>query len=487
MPNVPRTTKRPRPNMRETTRGTLPATMKPQSPLATLGSILVAGAGARRRKLSELGRLHCGQSPPSTDVNRDNRGTPYVTGPEHWDGAQLALDKWTTAPKRVVPPDCVFITVKGAGVGTVFPGVACAIGRDIYAFEPERELSARYLEHWLRFRLQTLIRDARGDIPGLSKNHILDQEIDVPAREEQDRIVAHLDELFSDLDAGVAALHRAKASLKRYRAAVLKAAVEGKLSEHWREANLDLHAVKRELASIQKPERPNRWNSRSVDVIRGHAALAVGNPGTPLPAGWHWVPLVDIARMESGHTPSRRHPEWWKGNIPWIGIDDARIHNGGIIRHTIQHTNADGLANSAARLLPRGTVCISRTASVGYVVTMARAMATSQDFVNWVPTPAVTSEWLSIIFQADTEALRQFGKGSVHKTIYFPEWLSMHIAIPPIAEQVEISRHACSYAALAQGLTISIAAALKLMNGLRRSSLSQTFRQTGANSNDGRT
>ena len=51
---------------------------------------------------------------------------------------------------------------------------------------------------------------------------------------EQRRIVAKIEELFSDLDAGVAALKRAKANLKRYRAAVLKAAVEGKLTEEWR-------------------------------------------------------------------------------------------------------------------------------------------------------------------------------------------------------------------------------------------------------------
>ena len=51
---------------------------------------------------------------------------------------------------------------------------------------------------------------------------------------EQRRIVAKIEELFSELDAGVAALQRAKANLKRYRAAVLKAAVEGKLTEAWR-------------------------------------------------------------------------------------------------------------------------------------------------------------------------------------------------------------------------------------------------------------
>ena len=54
---------------------------------------------------------------------------------------------------------------------------------------------------------------------------------------EQHRIVAKLDELFSELDAGVAALERAQAKLKRYRASVLKAAVEGRLTEEWRRKN----------------------------------------------------------------------------------------------------------------------------------------------------------------------------------------------------------------------------------------------------------
>src|SRR5262249_24446093 len=80
-------------------------------------------------------------------------------------------------------------------------------------------------------------------------------------------------------------------------------------------------------------------------------------------------------------------------------------------------------------------VCISRTASVGYVVVMGKAMATSQDFVNWTPTEAVESDWLRLIFGVDKEALRRFGKGTVDKTIYFPEWLSIHIALPPVEEQ----------------------------------------------------
>jgi type I restriction enzyme S subunit len=194
-----------------------------------------------------------------------------------------------------------------------------------------------------------------------------------------------------------------------------------------------------------------------------------------LPEGWAWSALVEIAKMESGHTPSRNHPEWWDGDVAWIGIADAREHDGRIIHETFQHTNLEGIDNSASRLLPAGTVCISRTASVGYVVVMGREMATSQDFVNWIPTPAITSEWLRVIFSADREALRRFGKGSVHKTIYFPEWLSVHVAVPPLAEQTRIVAEVERRLSVVEELEEVVSANLQRAICLRQSILQKAF------------
>src|SRR5206468_5518854 len=58
--------------------------------------------------------------------------------------------------------------------------------------------------------------------------------IPVPPFGEQERIADALDELFSDVDAGVVALERVREKLKLYRASVLKAAVEGVLTAEWR-------------------------------------------------------------------------------------------------------------------------------------------------------------------------------------------------------------------------------------------------------------
>ncbi len=185
--------------------------------------------------------------------------------------------------------------------------------------------------------------------------------------------------------------------------------------------------------------------------------------------------MVEIAKMESGHTPSRNHPEWWDGDVPWIGIADARDHHEQVILRTLQNTNVDGLANSAARLLPAGTVCVSRTASVGYVVVMGNPMSTSQDFVNWVPTSAVTSDWLRIVFSADREALRRFGKGSVHKTIYFPEWLSASIALPPLAEQQRIAAEVDRRISVLRSVESEVEANLRRSEALRQATLEKTF------------
>ena len=167
-------------------------------------------------------------------------------------------------------------------------------------------------------------------------------------------------------------------------------------------------------------------------------ALAVGMPSAKAPEGWRWAALTELARLESGHTPSRRHPEYWGGDIPWISLADAKRHHGARIEQTIETTNALGIENSSARILPQNTVCLSRTASVGYVLIMGRPMATSQDFVNWICSKNLDPCFLQYLFIAEGEHLLRFASGAVHSTIYFPEVKAFHICHPPLTEQQRI-------------------------------------------------
>lgn len=212
------------------------------------------------------------------------------------------------------------------------------------------------------------------------------------------------------------------------------------------------------------------------NVIAGQYALSVGDADMPAPAGWTWTLLTDVARLESGHTPSRNHPEWWGGEVPWIGIRDAREHHGETIHVTRENTNADGLANSAARLLPAGTVCLSRTASVGYVVVMGREMATSQDFVNWVCSDAIEPEFLKHLLIAENESLHRFSKGTTHSTIYFPEVKAFRVCLPPVAEQRRIVAKLDALKTRADATKEALDAVPPLLETFRRSVLAAAFR-----------
>lgn len=159
----------------------------------------------------------------------------------------------------------------------------------------------------------------------------------------------------------------------------------------------------------------------------------------PSPSGWEWVPLSQVAEMGTGHTPSRSVSEYWNGDIPWVGIRDAANHHGGTIFDTVEKITQAGVDNSAARVLPEGTVCLSRTASVGYVSLFGRSMATTQAFVTWTCEPTkLDARFLMYALIAEGDALHRFAKGTVHVTIYFPELKAFHICLPPLAEQRRI-------------------------------------------------
>ena len=191
---------------------------------------------------------------------------------------------------------------------------------------------------------------------------------------------------------------------------------------------------------VRTPDTKTGGRPATQGVIEGSYSLSVGHPKKEAPNGWKWTLLTDISRLESGHTPSRKHPEYWDGDTPWIGIKDATSNHGTTIYDTFQHTNALGIANSSARVLPINTVCLSRTASVGYVIVMGKEMATSQDFVNWVCDPNFLHfQFLKYVLLAENRSFLMFAHGTTHQTIYFPEVKAFHICLPPLSEQRAIA------------------------------------------------
>ncbi|MGN6371327.1 MAG: restriction endonuclease subunit S [Phycisphaerae bacterium] len=161
--------------------------------------------------------------------------------------------------------------------------------------------------------------------------------------------------------------------------------------------------------------------------------------GLGAPNGWQWAPLTDLARLATGHTPSRKVPEYWDGNIPWITLTDIRALDGKVATETTEATTEAGVENSSAVKLPKGTVCFSRTASVGFVTIMGREMCTSQDFVNWVCGPELDPEYLMGALMFAREHLRTQASGSTHRTIYFPVVERFCLLVPPLPLQKQFA------------------------------------------------
>ena len=163
-----------------------------------------------------------------------------------------------------------------------------------------------------------------------------------------------------------------------------------------------------------------------------------------LPSDWQVVPLTSVARLESGHTPSRTRDDWWQDcHIPWISLNDVGAMRETKYLETTAHQLSDeGIANSSARLLPANTVVLSRDATVGRTAIMKIAMATSQHFAAWTCGPRLDPEYLWTLF---TDAMQpyfaSFQNGSTIRTIGMGDLKAFRIPLPPLDEQRSIVAH----------------------------------------------
>ncbi len=436
--------------------------------------------------LGEIGEWSSGGTPSRARSDYYDGDIPWVKTGDLEDRVLLDTPEKITqaglnnSSAKLFPPGTLLIAMYGATIGkTALLGVPAATNQACAAFLP-----SSYSEELIPFlwkfvfakKAEFIAAGQGGAQPNISQALIKQFPILIPPLAEQKRIVAKLDALNAKSARARTELARIQTLVSRYKQAVLRSAFLGGMTSEWRARKVDLPAASDLIASTPTPPQPRGGRDATDRVIQGKAALAVNTPPRQAPPKWQWVPLNRIARQETGHTPSRSHPEWWEGNIPWIGIKDAGAHHGMVIEETIQTTNEEGLANSAARLLPAGTVCLSRTASVGYVTIMGKPMATSQDFVTWTCTGALVPRFLMYALMAEGDDIREFGKGTTHTTIYFPEVRAMQICLAPLEEQHEIVRRIEAAFARIDRLAKEAKRALELVGRLDEAILAKAFR-----------
>ncbi len=195
-----------------------------------------------------------------------------------------------------------------------------------------------------------------------------------------------------------------------------------------------------------------------------------------IPAHWEVKRTKNIARLESGHTPSRQNAEYWKDcRIPWFTLADVwQIRDGGkeYVIDTQERVSELGLAHSSARLLPKDTVILSRTASVGFSAIMGVDMATSQDYVNWVCHRDLRPEYLLYVFRSMDQEFQRLTMGSTHRTIYMPVVGQFSGPLPPVQEQREIVEFIRVETTKIDGLVAKVREAIEHLKELRTALIS---------------
>lgn len=398
------------------------------------------------------------------------------------DRAHISRERFETLSAHKAVAGDVLVAALGDPLGracVVPEGIGLAIVKaDCFRIRPWDEIDPRFLSYWLNAP-QSRSQFA-GNSHGLGRVRInlanlRQHEVPLPPLAEQRRVVAKLDQMMARTVRARAELAPIPSLIELHRQALLRAAFNGLLTEEWR-AGRNLESAAEMVGKTSEPVQPRGGREATDSVIRGQGALSVSHPETEPPKGWDWTPLLRVARQETGHTPSRSRDEYWNGGIPWIGIRDAGAFHGRTITETIQTISQAGLENSSARLLPTGTVCLSRTASVGYVTILGREMATSQDFATWTCTEALEPKFLMYALLAEGDDIRAFGKGSTHTTIYFPEIRALHICLAPLEEQREIVRRIESAFAWLDKVAHEHAQATRLLDHLDQALLAKAFR-----------
>lgn len=158
----------------------------------------------------------------------------------------------------------------------------------------------------------------------------------------------------------------------------------------------------------------------------------------PIPENWSVVRLKHYARIESGHTPSRTRPELWENcTIPWVTLNDVgylEAHEW--VEETVNLISEAGIASSSARVLPGGTVILSRDATVGRCGILARPMATSQHFIDWICGQHLRPRYLWLLFRTAMQThFASLTDGATLRTIGMPDIGELVVPLPPLDQQ----------------------------------------------------
>jgi len=192
-------------------------------------------------------------------------------------------------------------------------------------FSPVKGVNPKYLCYYLR---QNEIRDflsanvsgVGGSLMRVRPAVIEDYPFPLIPIDQQKLIVAEIEKQFSRLDEAVAALKKIQANLKRYKASVLKAAVEGKLTEQWRKEHPDVEPASELLKRILA-ERRKKWEDKNPGKKYKEPSTPDTSKLPELPKGWVWATAEQLCDfITKGTTPSKTKLFEGAGEVQFLKV-----------------------------------------------------------------------------------------------------------------------------------------------------------------------
>lgn len=346
----------------------------------------------------------------------------------------------------------------------------------------------------LHFRTQVAALQSGSTRKRISRSNLATIEMPIPPFAEQRRIVAEIEKQFTRLDAGVAALERAQANLKRYRASVLKAACEGRLvpteAELARAESRDYEPADHLLARILKKRRA-KWETDQLAKMQAQGKAPKDDkwkekyqePAGPdttdlpeLPEGWVWCSLGQVFEVDVGATPTRAKKEYWDGSIPWVSSGEVAFCR---IRKTRETITELGLANSSTEIHPPGTVLIGMIGegkTRGQVAILDIPACNNQNSAAIrVSEAGLPPEYVYRYLGGQYERNRQLGSGNNQPALNKSRVQEILFPLAPLAEQHRIVAEVERRLSVVDELEAVITTNLKRAERLRQSILKRAF------------
>jgi len=424
-------------------------------------------------------------SRPKGGVQKIEQGIPSIGGEHLTSRGNFDFSKIKYVPhdffKRmntgVINKGDILIVKDGATTGKVsiirndFPFDKAAINEHVFLCRVFDEISNYYLFYYLFSSIgQNYVKlNFKGTAQGgINLSFFKNAYIPLPPLAEQQRIVNKIEELFTNLDKGIEYLEAVKSKLIVYRQAILKYAMEGKLTEDWRERNKD--KVEFELFELKKiiEEKQNILNAiRSNEVNDGN-----------FPHSWIRLRLIDLTNFINPGFPCGRHNNERKGIIHIRPMNIDKVGKINLI-------NTKYVEIEKFDPLMKGDILFNNTNSPELVGKTAHIDFDS----NWaysnhmtrirIKSPLVNNKWISTYLHF-LFTCGYFGKICVHhvnQSSVGSKYLSEKILIPmpSLSEQNLIIRYVERYFSLIDKQYEMIMYELEESNALRQSILKKAF------------